>query len=113
MSSQDSPINFTARACLVDRGRLTRFSEIWRLYVFVGFEVFTAVNTKNAVPWDVEPCVLLEPTFRRNLSFPYCFHADVGDTFLRNVGSNKTRGAACHNAAFIKCMFTFGLAQWQ
>jgi hypothetical protein len=39
-----------------------------RKTLFVRFEVFTAVTVKNAVFWDVVPCILrTEPTFRRNV----------------------------------------------
>jgi hypothetical protein len=35
-----------------------------------GFEVFTAATMKNAVFWEITPCVLQEPTFWINVSPP-------------------------------------------
>jgi hypothetical protein len=65
-------------------------------FVYIRFDVFTAVTKKNAVICDLGSVwVLLEPKFRRNLSPPTLFlhlrfwPEDGGGKFLRHMGSNK------------------------
>jgi hypothetical protein len=80
--------------------------------VYVRSEVFTAVTMKNAIFWDVAPCrscvnrcfggtsmrFTLVP--RSRIFYP----EDGGDTFLRNVGSNKIYTAPHPRDGIFQCV---------
>jgi hypothetical protein len=60
----------------------------------VRFEVFTSVTMKNAVFWDVAPCIFcvnrrFGGTYLWFLARGFFYPEDEGDTFLRNVCSHK------------------------
>jgi hypothetical protein len=69
---------------------------------YIRFEVFTAVDMKNGVFWDVTPCgsLVFLRSVRRLLitasvvpSSDYYHPDDGGAQFLRNVGSYKSHTA--------------------
>jgi hypothetical protein len=59
-----------------------------KLYIYVRFEVLTAVTMKTAVLWDVAPCRSAVTCSRWFPAFEFFYPEDGGDTFFRNVGSH-------------------------
>jgi hypothetical protein len=83
------------------RTRLLSVKHKLNRYIFVRFDVFTAVTMKNAVFWDVTPC-------------RYCVNRRFGGTYRLHLPGIKIRDSVCsHLLTLVPRFRIFILWRWR